>query len=65
MREVSLRLELNRSFSKKIVRGSIDHLIESILKARILLPNCHIHYQIALWAITDMAVNFFILLMFQ
>ena len=27
-----------------------------------LLPGCYLHYQIARWAITDMALNFFILL---
>ncbi len=28
----------------------------------LLLPGCYLHYQIARWAITDMALNFFILL---
>jgi 4-amino-4-deoxy-L-arabinose transferase-like glycosyltransferase len=27
-----------------------------------LLPGCYLHYQIARWAITDMALNFFVLL---
>ena len=30
----------------------------------LLLPGCYLHFQIARWAITDMALNFFILLAF-
>ena len=30
----------------------------------LLLPGCYLHFQIARWAITDMALNFFILLTF-
>ena len=30
----------------------------------LLLPGCYLHFQIARWAITDMALNFFVLLVF-
>ncbi|MBU06100.1 MAG: phospholipid carrier-dependent glycosyltransferase [Dehalococcoidales bacterium] len=35
---------------------------QTAMLSAFLLPGCYLHYQIARWAITDMALNFFILL---
>jgi len=35
---------------------------QTAMLSALLLPGCYLHYQIARWAITDMALNFFILL---
>jgi 4-amino-4-deoxy-L-arabinose transferase-like glycosyltransferase len=45
-----------------IARRLFDRRIAFI--SALLLPGCYLHFQIARWAITDMALNFFILLVF-
>ncbi|HIL26312.1 MAG TPA: glycosyltransferase family 39 protein [Nitrospinaceae bacterium] len=45
-----------------IARRLFDPKIAVI--SALLLPGCYLHFQIARWAITDMALNFFILLAF-
>ena len=42
-----------------IARRLFDHKTATI--SALLLPGCYLHFQISRWAITDMALNFFIL----
>jgi len=45
-----------------IARRLFDH--KTAIISALLLPGCYLHFQIARWAITDMPLNFFILLTF-
>ena len=42
-----------------VARRLFDH--KTAIISALLLPGCYLHFQIARWAITDMALNFFIL----
>ncbi len=45
-----------------IARRIFDH--KTAVISALILPGCYLHFQISRWAITDMALNFFILLTF-
>ncbi|SVD32023.1 uncharacterized protein METZ01_LOCUS384877, partial [marine metagenome] len=45
-----------------IARRLFDN--KTAMISALLLPGCYLHFQIARWAITDMALNFFVLLVF-
>lgn len=45
-----------------IARRMFDH--KTAIISTLLLPGCYLHFQISRWAITDMALNFFIIMTF-